>query len=515
MERKHSKLTKFVVVVMTFVFTAYFCTLTIDGIIKAAAAKFVGKAASGTAAHTETLTSSVNAPVTMTFLVHGMGANHQSWSNGIYNSGNGVYNNPQKFIFRPESLVERLRTTGNGKVYLIDSKEISTTGSYSGFSLQECFAAGIVGNEYTYGPYLTEFSDLSSHSIFVLNMFGKSNVLADAYAELHDIIDRILYDFKYFAGYVPQINLIGHSRGGLLNAMYVSDHSSVVDSVFSMGTPYNGSIYFDMLQFFGYQFDSAYLQTVDPAALTQIKSKWNNMISATPTAQRPKAYALAGTISDSYLDSLIRGGYINSNNFALSQNQEDSFMLRLLVYVLAEAGDLLVYQPNYDTLLNSIISLIMQAIQNSVVNILIDAINTITLGIMNDLFIDVFSQCAVGYNGFSAPVFTFTSSNTNFEKVASAMIPIPHNLEQQHVPMIDYILSKIILNKCHTSIQFVSWNQLSHVLKCLLCNNNFEEVHTINIQQMACTICGYSIKDGPIIIPNRNGGDEECDHGEE
>lgn len=514
MERKHSKLTKFVVVVMTFVFTACFCTLTIDGIIKAAAAKFVGKAASGTAAHTETLTSSVNAPVTMTFLVHGMGANHQSWSNGIYDSGNGVYINNQRFAYRPESLIERLRTSGNGKVYRVDSEAVSTTGNYSGFSLQECFAAQI-GENYNLGPYLTEFSNLSEHSIFVLNMAGKSNVLADAYAELHDIIDRILYDFKYFAGYVPQINLVGHSRGGLLNAMYTSDHPTVVDSVFSMGTPYNGSVYLDILLFFGTEVSSGYLQTVDPAALTQIKSKWNSMISATPTNQRPKAYAMAGNISNSYLDSLIRGGYINASNFAYTPSQDDGFLLRLLVYALAEAGDLLAYQPNYDTLLNSIVSLVMQALQNSLVNDLIDIINTLTLGIMNDMFIDVFSQCALGYNGFSAPVFTFTSSNTNFGRVSIGKVPIPHNLEQQHVPMIDYILSKIVLNKCHTNIQFVSWNQLSHVLKCLLCNNNFEEVHTINIQQMACTICGYSIKDGPIIIPNRNGGDEECNHGEE
>ena len=41
--------------------------------------------------------------------------------------------------------------------------------------------------------------------------------------------------------YIPRINMIGHSGGGILNMEYAIEHPNIVDSLYSIGTPYNGS----------------------------------------------------------------------------------------------------------------------------------------------------------------------------------------------------------------------------------------------------------------------------------
>ena len=62
------------------------------------------------------------------------------------------------------------------------------------------------------------------------------------YEEFNYMLSKILYDVKELnTGILPKINLIGHSRGGLINLMYALDHPKLVKSIFSLGTPFFGS----------------------------------------------------------------------------------------------------------------------------------------------------------------------------------------------------------------------------------------------------------------------------------
>ena len=42
-------------------------------------------------------------------------------------------------------------------------------------------------------------------------------------------------------GYISKVNLIGHSRGGLINMLYSIDYPEIVNNLISLGTPYMGS----------------------------------------------------------------------------------------------------------------------------------------------------------------------------------------------------------------------------------------------------------------------------------
>ena len=63
-----------------------------------------------------------------------------------------------------------------------------------------------------------------------------------SYQEFDEVISRVVYDIKKSNNDIlPKINLIGHSRGGLINLLYALDHPDMVNQIFSIGTPYNGS----------------------------------------------------------------------------------------------------------------------------------------------------------------------------------------------------------------------------------------------------------------------------------
>lgn len=70
----------------------------------------------------------------------------------------------------------------------------------------------------------------------------------------NEVNDKVYYDFNYVASVVikqlkdydpehklPRVNLIGHSRGGLTNLQFALDHPDLVDSMYSLGTPYLGT----------------------------------------------------------------------------------------------------------------------------------------------------------------------------------------------------------------------------------------------------------------------------------
>lgn len=129
--------------------------------------------------------------------------------------------------------------------------------------------------------------DLSSisfntHTIFVYQDSGKWEKVIDGdtidvgieqamrYNEFHYIIDAITNASRLKHNQIPRINLIGHSLGGIINMMYANEHKYNVDSLVSLGSPYNGS-WLGILSLKAKQ--SAILATHD------INTKWNDVMS--------------------------------------------------------------------------------------------------------------------------------------------------------------------------------------------------------------------------------------------
>lgn len=68
----------------------------------------------------------------------------------------------------------------------------------------------------------------------------------EAYQELEALINGFIYQYMKQKGdgansKKPKINLVGHSRGGILNMMYALNHPDIVDTLVSIGTPYLGT----------------------------------------------------------------------------------------------------------------------------------------------------------------------------------------------------------------------------------------------------------------------------------
>lgn len=62
------------------------------------------------------------------------------------------------------------------------------------------------------------------------------------YAHFKNAVNRLVVDIASKQhGYLPKLNLIGHSRGGLINLLYAHEFSQIVNNLISLGTPYCGS----------------------------------------------------------------------------------------------------------------------------------------------------------------------------------------------------------------------------------------------------------------------------------
>ena len=81
---------------------------------------------------------------------------------------------------------------------------------------------------------------------------------------------------------VPKVNLIGHSRGGLINMMYAINHPYLVSNLLSVGTPYVGSDWAQALAYLKHFYrDESYISPYDEVAgdsfALQYADEWNDI----------------------------------------------------------------------------------------------------------------------------------------------------------------------------------------------------------------------------------------------
>lgn len=148
------------------------------------------------------------------------------------------------------------------------------SGSSDSWRFQDIFDGGIIDqlNQITscdfYIGYVDDdgvvkFDDLkvSSNNASIINFklttienSPRHTVIVFSTSMSKDVNDKVYYDFNYVASVVikqlkdydpehklPRVNLIGHSRGGLTNLQFALDHPDLVDSMYSLGTPYLGT----------------------------------------------------------------------------------------------------------------------------------------------------------------------------------------------------------------------------------------------------------------------------------
>ena len=197
----------------------------------------------------------------ITFLVHGLGSSASCWSNtlgNIYGVNVDGFSRKDEFGYDPNSIIEVIRRRVNADVYFIDSIDTSATKDsitnevvdiqINSFKLEKLFVKMNPVGQLVYDSdnYVSEIENANNHIVVVYDASSSSSgaVINVAYKELEYVINKITYDVYKLKNSKVKINLIGHSRGGLLNMKYAINYPYNVDSLVSLGTPYNGtSIY--------------------------------------------------------------------------------------------------------------------------------------------------------------------------------------------------------------------------------------------------------------------------------
>ena len=89
---------------------------------------------------------------------------------------------------------------------------------------------------------INHITDASKHSLVCFNGYNTSDSNDYVYSQFNIMASVVLSDLKEAkSGVLPKVNLIGHSRGGLTNLQYALDHPDLVDSIYSLNSPYFGT----------------------------------------------------------------------------------------------------------------------------------------------------------------------------------------------------------------------------------------------------------------------------------
>ena len=355
-------------------------------------------------------------------------------------------------------------------------------------------------------------------------------------------LDAFLYSYYQTFGIVPKVNLIGHSRGGLVNMIYALNHPSLVASFMSVGTPYLGSDWAEVL----YDFQEAivaanpnatvdhtpYYGVVGEAFANEYAAAWNDVVQeyCFPTKVVGCGYSqsLLSEIVGDTLDSVL-SDWIDSFSSAglgffsgLASNVVTnvvSFLVTLLTQGTAAFAELFVGEAlNRAALAARLIGFFTQ---NQASGFIADAFDQIaevldqdvvsplmlSLPVTTDFAVNLNSQ--VGETRTGIPVFDFDTEELIFdyddflasESSRPDAPPVLHNYEAKSPLVKAQFASLLQANpSCtHTHSFGVSNGGNSHTFSCgcgatfHTCQGSYSHSYYSQAKHLkTCLLCGYS-----------------------
>lgn len=480
-----------------------------------------------------------NYETAITFLVHGISSSSSAWSNDLGTKyGTSKVSDSGEFTYNPNSIIECLRRRADVDVYLIESTEDNPINDdnyvNNGFYLKRLIVDESKDEYYSSNEcYVDTIIDTSKHIVVVYEASCNqvnSNIVEIAYEELEYVINKITNNVVQVNNSKVKINLIGHSRGGILNMMYATDYPYNVDGLFSIGTPYTGTSIAPLNDLLGGGFGLDGLidspggsEIVNKGYVEALKTNWQNMYAT----YNPDInfHAIAGSTDITHLISLLKDAY-NTPSFDSSMKSAILKVLTLLIsfersYVKTHNVYLYENIDNeeeklYNSLLGLVFILITSLADTGLTNEQISAIaqllyeiyystETDSLFIKTDLFVDTHSQLAKGFetdledNFLDIPINRyekiFTINNCEFYDRSEDDLSIVHNNEARDLEIINYILSNITLSGTD-----------SYINTCYLENNSlavmWKKVDNTNMVSLndSVSIRLYD-STNPVIIP--------------
>lgn len=447
----------------------------------------------------------------ITVFTHGYGGNAGHWSNDLSAGGSG------KFAYESDSMIEQLRESIEAKdkpvtMFMVTVGENNvntekTTVEESQSEILDTALTGEVGSaqlrcvysddsfitkkevilyrndskhydiedEDNMEKYLTS-EDVSKHIILVFEAEESERSNDYVYAQFEYILDVISYQYCQLTGTLPTYNLIGHSRGGITNMQYAMAHPYNVATLYSMGTPYNGSSFGEATAFGNHLFlevadihktEEYYTDDNDypPGVLDIInydlnesyKSFWNTYYDEwySHIEFRPiGSYVTLGFVLQTLAEFLNSKGWLDE-----SLGAELAAATELVVNAV---GSVIIVKnaSNYllTLLIDKILDIVVDAIPNAppwikIINNLsfsrapYDHLGTSfqdVLAYEDDLFIDLNSQVAAGYEGAQAKVRLMDSIDQVYGKKSVDNIGVGHNFETHQKNIINYVVGSIL-----------------------------------------------------------------------
>lgn len=361
----------------------------------------------------------------ITVLNHGLGGSPIDWSNhGYFNNvsggfincdkiwenfynwldmGKSSYYNDLRFSYDYDSLIEALRRKQkNSETYVLTEtydEEENFIGRLDKFEVCPASPTG-------YCFECVAAPDFSKHIIIVYNTcFDMDDDTETVYGRFKELINGIVDGYAAAnCGIEPKINLIGHSRGTIINLKYATEYPDRVAATFGMGGLYNGAKLAEFvyalgiqdLKVFGYMFGSKFVEEMaDDEFVKNLRDEWNAAVKDKDI----KAYAVCSTFDGDFVKN-----FLSNSNF-----------LKL--------------HPTVVFGLNAILTG-LQSISGG--NLEIDL----------DGFLTVGSQSGKGYDKFISITRRY-GKGSEVSARSQRQVEFPHNLEMRDIQTIKYIAANI------------------------------------------------------------------------
>jgi len=369
----------------------------------------------------------------ITVLTHGLGG-------GAYNFSNDGNTKGPSFAEDKDSIVSKLNIqAGEAQTYWarMDSKS-----SFYFISINEQTGSASYN---TSSNQVESITDISKHIIIIFDSSDSDASHEYVYNEFRYMLDKIVYDVWHLnGGLFPRINFIGHSRGGITNLQYALEYPNLIDSVFSLGTPYFGSSTLEFANAWNLPLLDDFIDVTNGGGkdildwrkgdfLENTLTKWNNGYDT--KYKHINYHAIGGYQTVKFLGDTTK-----------QYTKLDGCAITTLLKIIGPCVDIWALGARTFGTADTLSKVIKDIGYENVGEMLI-----FKKTFYNDLLVHLDSQLGkestvYTYKGFTRYSKRFTPKDLKNHKSAdSSMPPIVHNLETYDNQLINYILSKIKL----------------------------------------------------------------------
>ena len=370
----------------------------------------------------------------ITVFTHGLGGNASHWSN----VGGG-------FAYHPASAISKIGELlhGDFDLYIASIQN-------GALNLEKVFTEENIGGTHYVTVQTQRISSAERHIVVLFESNHANGLNSTVYEEFDETLDHISLQYKSLCGKLPVYNLVGHSRGGLTNIEFATNHPYNVASVISLGTPYSGATLSSVdaiMEMLGYKKDGEWINVGAEDILNmeesiRLRDGWNAVKERYVDA-RLDAVAIGSVTTLEFLELFVEDlrlyGYIDDSTIEVIEgviqvaNLFPGFtnlilqILNGLCSVVNSFG-----YGNYEFLSESGVTFE----ETREILKLVEMING-EIVVMDDLFIDLNSQLAngykfsdqVGYNGFARYLKAFGAEDYNGGRSVPSSPAVVHNLE--------------------------------------------------------------------------------------